>query len=217
MALHAGVMTAVMALSHHANAPKSPVYNIDFVGPTTLASSPAGGASKPGEAAAPAPPDKSKPLPQISEFSTRKDKRHGPLPKPSLLKGLLGRKPRPQAEESPSPGPARLEEAGAPGSAGIATDMPNFPYPWYISQIRSRLWNQWSDNMPATSGEAVVVFTLMPQGQMVDLKIETSSGDSGFDLAALACAQDAGPYPPLPEGFGEPFLKIHVTLAGGRP
>ena len=70
--------------------------------------------------------------------------------------------------------------------------------------------------MPKQAGEAIVVFTLLPTGQMVDLRIESSSGDPGFDLAALGSVKDASPYPPLPRGFAEPFLKIHVTLKSGR-
>jgi TonB family protein len=94
--------------------------------------------------------------------------------------------------------------------------MPNFPYPWYISQVRANLWNQWSSRMPAEEGLAVVVFTIMPDGSLVDIRIEESSGDPNFDLAAMASARDAGPFPPLPTGFDEAFLKVHVTLKSGR-
>jgi protein TonB len=66
--------------------------------------------------------------------------------------------------------------------------------------------------MPKTGGECVVVFSLLLNGSLTDLRIEQSSGDSPFDLAALSAVQDAAPFPPLPQDFREPFLKIHVTL-----
>lgn len=103
--------------------------------------------------------------------------------------------------------------AGMPGSAaGIATDMPNFPYPWYISQVRQMLWAAWQKRMPAESGEGVVVFSIMRNGAFTDLRMESSSGDASFDEAALDAVQAAAPFPALPSDFGESFLKIHLTL-----
>ena len=61
-------------------------------------------------------------------------------------------------------------------------------------------------------GQCVVVFTLLPNGSLVDLRSEESSGDPTIDLAALGAVQDGAPYPPLPRGFKDPFLKIHLTL-----
>lgn len=182
------------------------IYHIDFVGPTSLVRSPgadAGLKAQPAPATAPTVP--------AEDFSTRR-KHSGPLPKPSLMRDFrqdVSAKPSADANQGTA-------SAGAPGSAGIAMDMPNFPHPWYISLVRTALWSQWSKKMPSQKGEAVVVFTLLPNGRMVDLRIESSSGDPGFDLTAMAAASDAAPYPPLPRGFSEPFLKIHVTLTSQR-
>ena len=66
--------------------------------------------------------------------------------------------------------------------------------------------------MPKDTGECVVVFTLLRNGGIVDLRTEESAGGSAFDLTALSAVQDGAPYPPLPRGFKDPFLKIHVTL-----
>ncbi|MEQ1920531.1 MAG: energy transducer TonB, partial [Elusimicrobiota bacterium] len=102
---------------------------------------------------------------------------------------------------------------GMPGNAaGVATDLPNFPYPWYISQVRQMLWAAWQKRMPAASGEGVVVFAIMRNGAFTDLRMESSSGDSDFDNAALEAVQAASPFPALPSDFSEPFLKIHLTL-----
>lgn len=184
----------------------SPIYHIDFVGSTTLVRSPgadAGLKAQPAPATAPTAP--------AEDFSTAR-KRSGPLPKPSLMRDFRQDvAPRPGAEAK-----AETSSSGAPGSSGVAMDMPNFPHPWYISLVRTGLWSQWSKNMPRQAGEAVVVFTLLPNGRMVDLRIESSSGDQGFDLTALASARDAAPFPPLPRGFTEPFLTIHVTLTSQR-
>ncbi len=76
--------------------------------------------------------------------------------------------------------------AGMPGdAAGVATDLPNFPYPWYISQMRQMLWAAWQKRMPPASGEGVVMFAIVRNGAFTDLRMESSSGDSAFDQAAM--------------------------------
>ncbi|MBI3289544.1 MAG: TonB C-terminal domain-containing protein, partial [Elusimicrobia bacterium] len=85
-------------------------------------------------------------------------------------------------------------------------------YPWYISQVRQMLWMAWQKRMPASSGEAIVAFAVMRNGSFTDLRVESSSGDSAFDKAALESVQGAAPFPALPSDFQESFLKIHLTL-----
>lgn len=212
--LHFTLAAAALWLSSRAAmAPSNAVYTIDFVGPSAaiVANLPESAAPK----AAPAPesaPAKPQPQTEFDEFGRRRSKRFV-LPRPSLLKGFTEKKAEaPPAPAVPERGTAAPQAAGSPGAAGIETDMPNFPYPWYISQVRASLWSRWSARMPKQAGECVVSFSLLPNGSIVDLRTEQSSGDSAFDLAALSVAQDAAPYPPLPRGFREPFLKIHVTL-----
>ncbi|MFA6318353.1 MAG: TonB family protein [Elusimicrobiota bacterium] len=202
----------------------TPVYTIDFIGPTAVmgrSAETAGGAQQAQPSAGPERRGREEELVAPS-------KRRRALPKPSLLSKTPPPPSlaEPDAEESPAPavkeGPgtggtdAAQAISGVPGSGGVVTDLPNFPYPWYISQVRSRLWSQWSSRMPSETGLTVVVFTIMPDGSLVDIRTEESSGDPTFDLAAMAAARDAGPFPPLPSGFEEPFLKVHVTLKSGK-
>ena len=72
--------------------------------------------------------------------------------------------------------------------------MPNFPYPWYITQVRVSLWNQWTKSMSSFHGDCTIIFSIMPNGSVVDVRTEDSSGDSAFDLAAASAAQDAAPF-----------------------
>ncbi len=212
LAVHIGAAALALALYNAARISSTSVYMIDFVGPTATILSPQTETA----AATIGPAPALQPQTEADEFSSRRHKR-APLPRPSLLRGWS----EPIAEEKPvasvptaTPQPAAAGEParGAPGQAGIATDMPNFPYPWYISQIRQILWEQWSSRMPKWAGECVVVFSLLPNGRFADLRTEESSGDRAFDLTALSAVQDGAPYPPLPRGFKEPFLKIHLTL-----
>ena len=90
--------------------------------------------------------------------------------------------------------------------------MPNFPYPWYLTTVRSALWDRWAERMPPAGGECRVVFTILRDGGVVDLRAESSSGDGGLDYAALSAVKEASPFPPLPRGFRDPFLKVHVSF-----
>lgn len=190
----------------------SQVYTIDFVGSTQLQSAGAAAAGR----GAPAPVEPARPAPQADpdEWSSgRRAKGRYALPRPSLLKGW--KDAAVTAPQTPSmsarPG-AAAAGASSGGDAGVATDLPNFPYPWYISQIRLMLWEAWKKRMPGGGGEGVVVFSILRNGGPTDLRMESSSGDAGFDAAALESVQAAAPFPPLPSGFEEPFLKIHLTL-----
>lgn len=213
--LHVAFMVAAAFYAPSALKKADKVYMIDFVGgPATLQSS---GPADP----RPAQPDggPAKPAQQAEDpdsFATKKNRTIA-LPRPSLLQGWTDRKvpPRPslaagtETSMSQAAGPA----GGMPGdAAGIATDLPNFPYPWYITQVRQMLWTAWRKRMPAASGEGVVVFSIVRNGAFVDLRMESSSGDAGFDEAAVAAVQAAAPFPALPSDFAEPFLKIHLTL-----
>ncbi len=211
LGLHLGGAALALMLYRGVTAKPAAVYMIDFVGPSALIIDSAGLAQPGKPAAAPAPQS------EAAEFATRRH-RSAPLPRPSLLRGWHEKRApaAPQRAAAPASAarssPGNGAQAGTPGQAGVATDLPNFPYPWYISQIRQILWNQWSARMPKDTGECVVVFTLLRNGGIVDLRTEESAGDSAFDLTALSAVQDGAPYPPLPRGFQDPFLKIHVTL-----
>jgi len=215
--MHAALLIAAAFYVPSALKKSDKVYMIDFVGGPAVIQS-AGPAAL--ADARPAEPDggPAKPAQQAEKDSFAADKRTPvALPRPSLLKGWIDRKPAVKPSLLP-PTPSAMTgapgaAAGMPGSAaGIATDLPNFPYPWYISQVRQMLWAAWQKRMPGSSGEGIVVFSIMRNGAFTDLRMESSSGDAAFDQAAVEAVQAASPFPALPSDFGERFLKIHLTL-----
>ena len=212
--LHTVVLIAAMYSVPSALKKADKVYMIDFVGgPPVIQSAAAEAGGKTPEVGAPP-----KPSQQVDPDSfAQKGKHSFVLPRPSLLKGWTDTKSPPKPSLI-APGPvapigATGPAAGMPGSAaGVATDLPNFPYPWYISQVRQMLWAAWQKRMPAATGEGVVVFAIVRNGAFTDLRMESSSGDNDFDNAAIESVQAAAPFPALPSDFAEPFLKIHLTL-----
>jgi protein TonB len=224
-AAHLAVAAAFVFLVPRSARKLDKVYMIDFVGgPTTIASA---SAPAPAAAAKPAAAAPSAPAPQADPDAVAvKGQRHGPiaLPRPSLLSG--GKEPEVTsvAPTTSLAGPgaprAAAAAAGTPGTAGnsgpagagVSTDLPNFPYPWYIAQMRLMLWQAWQKRMPRLDSEGAVGFSILPNGSFTDLEVESSSGDADFDKAALESVQAAAPFPALPSDFREPFLKIHLTL-----
>lgn len=213
-AVHAAALLAFAFLIRNGVPKADKVYMIDFVGPSAsvVSAGPASSASRTPEAAS------SKTGPQTDQDSISTAKK-GPavLPRPSLLKGwkesATATPPKPSLGNGQASSATGGEPSATPGaSAGVATDLPNFPYPWYISQVRLMLWQAWQKKMPRVAGEGVVSFAILRNGAYTDLRMESSGGDSEFDEAALASVQAAAPFPALPSDFAEPFLKIHLTL-----
>ncbi len=215
-AAHGALLAGLAFFGGRAAVKSDKVYTIDFVGATSIQSAgPAAAAPKGLDFSEPTP----RPAPQADPdewASGRRKPGSYALPRPSLLKGwkdtALSAPLKPSMSQAPGTTTPGAAPGGTSGDAGVATDLPNFPYPWYISQIRLMLWQAWQKRMPGGGGEGVVVFSIMRNGSPTDLRMSSSSGDAAFDTAALESVQAAAPFPALPSGFGEAFLKIHLTL-----
>lgn len=130
--------------------------------------------------------------------------------------------PAPKAE--PLSAPSVLEEdsvekGGESSKEGefeggnIQTDFANFPYPWYITQVRNSLWIEWEKRRPAGSTlAALVTFAIARDGKVKDLKVERKSGDDTFDFAASSAVINAGPFAPLPMYYEKDELTVSVEF-----
>ena len=59
------------------------------------------------------------------------------------------------------------------------------------------------------SGEVVVHFKVLPNGQVVDMQLDGRSGDTGLDRAAWGAISGSS-YPPLPRDFHGPYLELRA-------
>lgn len=215
---------ALLAANRGAKEPEQ-VYRIDF-----LASSPAiMNRQAPAEQPAAAPPAPL-PAPTYAKPEKQKDPDSFNL-KPSFLSKL----PRPtflaaaRPDKTPPAAPARATAPAAPatsaaasgatagtgpsdGLGAVSADMPDFPYPWYLTLLRQKIWDQWSSRMPPGTLDCLVQFSVLRDGSITDVRIEESSGDSSFDYAAAGSVRGAVPLPPLPPQFKERFLKVHIQF-----
>lgn len=97
-------------------------------------------------------------------------------------------------------------------SSSVNTDS-DFPYPYYITEVREILWDHWQKIMPINSNlKCTVRFKIRHNGSFYDTKIEKSSGNRMFDQAAISAVESAKSFPPLPENFFEDYLTVHVEF-----
>jgi periplasmic protein TonB len=141
-----------------------------------------------------------------------------------------GEKELPPVPSAPStPAPTNRAVAAAPptpvgrptgspqGVGALTLSAADFPFAWYLRQVQGKISERW-DNQARDGGQPLVVFEILRDGKTRALAVEKSSGNSLYDQAALRAITEATPFPPLPEEFREPFLRIHLQFnyAGTR-
>jgi len=201
-------------------------YTIDFIGSGKVmavtgqetAQPAAGPKAEPAKTTSPAAP-KQKEAPQKkaeskkkaytakSEITTKKQKNKKkvevaePLAAPSILDENLASM---QAAENAQ---------GDFNGGSIQTDFADFPYPWYITQVRNSLWIEWEKRRPEGSQlSALVSFAIQRNGKIKNVKIERSSKDETFDYAAKSAVLSADPFAPLPMYYEKDILTISVEF-----
>ena len=193
-------------------------YTIDFIGTGKVVATTGQEAAPKTAIAAPQPAKDAIPAPtpkttkkayaakaEIAEKPTPAPKaKPAPLEAPSILD---------EADANAAATPAEDEQVNAFGGGNIQTDFANFPYPWYITQVRNSLWIEWEKRRPAgnTLG-AMVSFAIARDGKVKNLTVEKKSGDDTFDFAASSAVINAGPFAPLPMYYEKDELTVTVEF-----
>lgn len=102
---------------------------------------------------------------------------------------------------------------GGPGGVGTGTGV-EFPFPWYIESVMTKIEISWYKPAIADSQEhvAVVYFEIGRAGQVQNLKVEKSSGIPALDRSAENAVLGAEPFPPLPNQWTEPELSFRLNF-----
>jgi len=104
-----------------------------------------------------------------------------------------------------------LSTGGGPGS-GSTLDVADFCCPEYIVTMLARIKSAWQANQGAT-GQVMVKFTIERDGRISNYDVETRSGSSVLDMAALrAVVLTKTTLPPLPAQFPNPTLTVHLNF-----
>jgi len=145
---------------------------------------------------------------QISTKPEKKTKKKINLSKPSVLDQV----------ETDNLDVSSLHSLTTKGQGGaektVQASFTNFPYPWYITQVRNALWNSWQKTKPKNNNglSALVSFNIDKNGAVFEVQIEKSSNDDAYDYAALSAVKNSDPYPPLPADFGKEILTVTVEF-----
>ncbi|MEF3280039.1 MAG: TonB family protein [Elusimicrobiota bacterium] len=95
---------------------------------------------------------------------------------------------------------------------GIRTDS-NFPYSWYITKLRARIWDSWQlQEVNSKNLKAVVKFKITSSGNIVAISIDKSSGNRLFDQSVVMAISEIKKFDPLPEDFYENYLTVYVEF-----
>ena len=88
-------------------------------------------------------------------------------------------------------------------------DTTSFDYAYYLAIVRDKIGNNWVRTYTG-NGKVKIYFKIMKNGEIRDAKVEISSGNEGLDRLALDAVLKSNPLPPLPEGFRENYIGIHI-------
>jgi TonB family protein len=172
----------------------------------------------------PAPePAKARPV-----IEKRREEKVEPSPRAMPAIKAAKAKPTPPAAAAPARGaPPAVDlptapglpsgPAGATGStlnfgADVAAFDAEFPFSYYVQQLVSLIGANWFRPDAPDETLCTVSFRIQRSGQVSDVKIESSSGVSYYDRAAIRAVFAANPLPPLPTDYRNEQLGVHLRF-----
>ena len=137
-------------------------------------------------------------------------------PAPAPEEKTVEDKPEPKPEPKPPDPPQGSPEGTASGTSRLGYQVlgfegSTFPFAYYLDQVLKQVDDNWS-RPPVAGLKAVVFFRILRDGRVVDLELKEGSGNRAFDLSALRAVTHSSPLPPLPVGYREPTLSVHLIV-----
>ena len=88
----------------------------------------------------------------------------------------------------------------------------------YLTLVDWKIQQQWVPFASSAGTERVVVvhFRVLRSGQVMNVQIEKSSGDTALDSSALQAMTRGAPLPPFPEHLTVPFLDLRYQFTMER-
>jgi protein TonB len=127
--------------------------------------------------------------------------------------------PETAATPRPTPVPVPAEAGGGGLSVGGSEgrQLPGIPsdfhFTYYVQRMLTLIESRWYKPAVPAGTQARVRFTIHSEGRVSRIELESSSGNSSFDRAALRALHAANPLPPLPPAYQKPTLTVHLTFS----
>src|SRR5579871_1349679 len=111
---------------------------------------------------------------------------------------------------------------GQIGSAKVLTDTQGVDFDPYLRRILFDIQRNWQAVMPEAArmgrkGLVIVEFEVMRDGSINKVYLTGSSGFEPFDRAAFAGLMAAAPFPPLPNQFKGPMVRLRLGFYYNTP
>lgn len=221
-AVHAAAVAGFLVAGQHATAkPGPPVYAVELL----AAPAPAPEVKRAPPQAIPTPPPPApEPPPEAPPPKTpppveEKAAPVKPQPKPKPTPPAPKAPARPETEQKEPPAKTRAPVTPLPGEtpstgtdvATVKTPGLEFPYPEYLRNIVSQVYQRWERPSGSQSLRVEVSFIILRDGSVRDIKFTQSSGNFAFDLdaqGAIEAAGNAKAFGPLPDGWPADVLPV---------
>jgi outer membrane biosynthesis protein TonB len=213
LGLHLAVVATFLAAGVTRPRPLAPIaYRVSLIAAPPPGGAPSAAAAQPSAAQSapqPAAPAAHRPAP-------------APVPAPAPSRAAPAAAPAPAGAAAPHAataapgassavsGPANSTTAGA-DAATIRTEGVEFPFPGYLRNLVSQVYQRWRPPPSQAALVAEILFFLHRDGSVTGLQFIRRSGSFGFDLeaqGAIESAARAGAFGALPDGFGPDVLPV---------
>ncbi len=223
---HAAFVAAVILTSRPRRVPAA----IPISLPVRVVSPAALGHPQAAPAPVPAAPAEAVPQPAKARPVIEKKNVEKVVPSPQAMPALKSAKVTPTPPKAALPGKGAAPAVDLPsapgfpsGSAGatgtslsfgadVAGFDADFPFSYYVQQLVSLIGANWFRPDASEGAICTVSFRIQRSGQVTDVKVETSSGESYYDRAAVRAVYAANPLPPLPNDYRNEQLGVHLRF-----
>jgi protein TonB len=132
-----------------------------------------------------------------------------PAPKPPP-RTEPSREAPPQTAPPVTPAPGETPSTGS-DVATIKTPGLEFPFPEYLRNIVTQIYQRWDREAARQNSFAEISFFILRDGSVRDIRFVTRSGSFAFDLGAQGAIEAAGnarAFGPLPDGWETDVLPV---------
>jgi len=154
------------------------------------------------EKSPPKPEKNTVPLSPFGRSTKKGSEVPAPQPKPAV----------PQAPAGAGTGTATAPDIAIGGSGVTGLEGGDFPYSLYIQGMHRKIGNNWFRPQVTGGATVVIYFRILRDGTITEAEVETPSGNSTFDRAALSAVRSASPLNPLPFAYSGNYLGVHLTF-----
>jgi TonB family protein len=119
---------------------------------------------------------------------------------------------KPVQPPAPAAATSTAVEVPVGGSGVTGLEGGDFPYTLYIQGMQRKIGSNWFRPQSASGAATIIYYRIQRDGTIIEVNLETSSGNGTFDRAALSAVRSSSPLNPLPFAYSGTYLGVHLTF-----